>query len=1159
MAGGLDSNGAFARLDPGVQRQLWAMKWPELRDLQVKAIHRLLSGESHAILIAPTAAGKTEAAFLPILSTIAAEPSGSVRALYVGPLKALINDQFARVEELCTHLDVPVHRWHGDVPVAAKKHFVESPGGVLLITPESLESLFINRTRHLATLFGGLRFAVIDELHAFLDNERGRHLRSLLHRLTNVARFRTVGLSATIGDVAVAQRYVDRHRPESVEIIVAEGSEGELLCKLHGYEVGPSNFDETDDGPPDDVLRLADDLVRHNAGKSSLVFCNGKTRLEELADLAARIAERKQVHHLFFVHHGSLAADVRTETEEAMKTGVPATTFCTSTLEMGIDIGTVESVGQVGPPYTVASLKQRLGRSGRRGGPRILRLYVESPKPGPDASIFDRLHLNLIQSVAMTDLLLENWVEKPQPAEYDFSTLAQQVMSVIAETGGVGADLLYDRLCRNGAFPSIEPRLFAELLRSLAGHDVLEQSADGLLILGLRGEAIRKDKGFYAAFATPEDFPVFHDGRPIGRVGYIPAEHQKNEHLLLARRRWTIVAVDQERKEIHVVPSRGRKLPVFASGGAADLDPAVVERMRGVLSTEDGRVYLDSTAAGMLAHARRSARDAGVLDRSFVPIGRSQTALMVWAGSRVQATLVALFQNRGHVVQDEGIAIVVAQPLAELVATVNEFATGPISAEHLGERLAAGPARKYDHLLTDSLRRHSALRDRIDLEGARQALNSFVSNLGETRLPTPVPLRCSEELIAVIDVETTGLFPNRHDRVVEIAVVVIRTDGAIEREFATLVNPDRDIGPTRIHGLRSEDVAHAPQFSEIAGQLIEVLDGAFAVAGHNFHFDRRFLEAEFVRIGLSFPDGPSVCTMQLAAGGKLAECCREYGVAFDGKAHHALADARATAQLLAKLLTDQPTERLAWADCGPIQWPTFPRTDRQPVTRAESLRLQEEEPTILQRLIGRKQACGISPDDESALSYVTLLDRVLEDRCVTGTEGDALWEMAEELGLGGDRIASLHHEYLVQLARAALADGVVKETERRDLDLVSRLLSLPVCSTDRAIREAAAVPDKSPAIVPADFAMESWVGKRVCFSGELNCRHNGRPLTRERAEALATVAGLQIVDSVTKKLDVLVVADPNTRSGKAKKARLYGTRIMHEFVFWTGLGIAVER
>ena len=217
--------------------------------------------------------------------------------------------------------------------------------------------------------------------------------------------------------------------------------------------------------------------------------------------------------------------------------------------------------------------------------------------------------------------------------------------------------------------------------------------------------------------------------------------------------------------------------------------------------------------------------------------------------------------------------------------------------------------------------------------------------------------------IAVIDVETTGLFPLRHDRVVEVAAVIVRADGPIEREFVSLVNPARDIGPSSIHGLTSEDILHAPQFAEIAALLMDVLRGTVAIAAHNVRFDRQFLESEFSRLGYQLADCFSICTMQLAGGGKLTDCCRDYGISPEGEAHHALADARAAARLLTCLLSDQPRMVEKLRQLTPIQWPTIPTIGKQPITRDESRRRQTELPTFLQRLLGRihGHACRSPP------------------------------------------------------------------------------------------------------------------------------------------------------------------------------------------------------
>lgn len=413
--------------------------------------------------------------------------------------------------------------------------------------------------------------------------------------------------------------------------------------------------------------------------------------------------------------------------------------------------------------------------------------------------------------------------------------------------------------------------------------------------------------------------------------------------------------------------------------------------------------------------------------------------------------------------------------------------------------------------------------------------------------------------IAVIDVETTGLFPLRHDRVVEVAVVVMRTDGAIEREFVSLVNPARDIGPSSIHGLTSEDICNAPQFGEIAALVVETLQGVVAIAAHNVRFDRQFLEHEFSRIGSPLPDCHSLCTMQLAGGGRLTKCCEDYGVSLTGDAHHALSDARAAACLLATLIGDQPRTTEDLCKRTPIEWPEIDRTGKSPLTRDEARLRQSETPTFLQRLLKRMEhrVRSNAPDD-AVMAYGALLDRMLEDRRVDDVEADALVEMATAWGLTGDQARSAHRDYLYQLSLAAVADGILTDAERRDLKHVARLLGHDQPYLDQMLTATAArlanLSMSRPQSKPADPKL---LGKRVCFTGELQCKRDGRLISREAATELASAAGLVVVDSVTKKLDVLVIADSHTQSGKAIKARQYGIRIMHEPVFWKALGIEV--
>jgi DNA polymerase-3 subunit epsilon len=416
--------------------------------------------------------------------------------------------------------------------------------------------------------------------------------------------------------------------------------------------------------------------------------------------------------------------------------------------------------------------------------------------------------------------------------------------------------------------------------------------------------------------------------------------------------------------------------------------------------------------------------------------------------------------------------------------------------------------------------------------------------------------------IAVIDVETTGLNAYRYDRVIELAALVMGLDGEIIREFATLLNPERDIGPTSIHGLTASDIISAPRFAEVAGTLIDELDGCVALAGHNIRFDYSFLSAEFGRLGHAFPNCPTVCTMRLAGGGTLTSCCDDYGIVFHGNNHVALHDALAAAQLLAALLRDAPQETFKIRHLSPITWPSVPKQEASLLTRDESRRRLAKPPTYLQKLFAKAENNLVPKTDDTAiLAYTALLDRVLEDRYVDATEAQSLLDVASQWGISGSRIRDAHRLYLQQLVRAALADGIVTDVEQRDLCKVAYLLGIQRSELDEILntgsRKISQEPAKNePTLEP--LAREQLTGKRVCFTGECQCRHQGQLITREMATALATKRGMTVVESVTRSLDLLVAADPQTQSGKANKAHKYGLRIMHEVVFWKSLGLHVD-
>lgn len=714
------------------------MGWTELRPLQIASIEAVLSTRDHLILSASTAAGKTEAAFLPILSHLSAspEPIASVRAIYVGPLRALINDQFTRLEDLCRHLELPVHRWHGDVSPSHKKRLLENPSGILLITPESLESLFVNRSSQIAALFSNLEFVVIDELHAFLGEVRGRHLVSLLRRLQRLhpeSPYRTLGLSATLGDLTEAKRFLDREHPENVRVLEDKPGAKDVRFAVHTYrtENGPrgrpeeSDLGELEDGSAHAPLArrgssLAEDLVDHCREGANMIFANSKRKLEIYSDLCRRLAENQRIPVHFLVHHGSLSREVREETETLLKSPRPATVFCSSTLEMGIDVGNIRMVGQIGAPHGVAATKQRLGRSGRRDDePSTMRVYLECSTLDETSDLFDRLHLELIQAVAVTELLREGWVEPTRGQDYDLSTLSQQILSLIAQRGGLSAENLHRELCGYGAFPAVDPGLFGDLLRSLAIHEVVEQMVEGDLILGPRGEQIRHSMDFYGVFQTDPEYSVRHGSKAIGSLPMVGAP-SRGDVFLLAGKRWQVVKVDPDRNLLSVKPSAAKKAPLFL-GASVDLHPRIPATMREVLEDSTVYDYLDSTGRDVLEEARRARRDFG--GDLFQELDRGRSAWMTWAGTRTQETLRAILLAAGIESVNRKIALVLPLPPDKARAAVGSAGDLLAEPQEIAKFVRPKTRRKYDPLLSDRLLETSLMNDYLDLSGAQKLLD----------------------------------------------------------------------------------------------------------------------------------------------------------------------------------------------------------------------------------------------------------------------------------------------------------------------------------------------------------------------------------------------------------------------------------------------------
>jgi ATP-dependent helicase Lhr and Lhr-like helicase len=661
------------RLDERIQRWVWQKGWTGLRDAQEAAIPVLLQADQDVIVAAATASGKTEAAFLPILSKLLSGGEEMGVALYISPLKALINDQWGRLDQLCEELNIPVVPWHGDVTATRKRSFMKRPQGVLLITPESLEAQFVLRGHELKRYFGELQYVVVDELHAFIGSDRGKQLQSLMRRIECVIdrRVPRVGLSATLGDPTLAATFL---RPEGplATIIQSKSAAQELLVQLRGYLIEPVRETEAEwqEPHPDEqgikpeeaaeakaYDSMADHLFKALHGSNNLLFPNSRTQVEHFSDLLRRRCEREGIPNEFWPHHGSLSREIREDTEAALKAGNrPATAICTTTLELGIDIGAVQSVAQIGPPPSVASLRQRLGRSGRRPGePAILRAYALENAVTAESPISDRLRESLVQSAACIRLLLGNWFEPPRDGGLHLSTLVQQILSMIAERGGVMAADVARTLVAHGPFSGLPLTDLSKLLRELGRREMLVQDSSGALLLGPVGERVVGHYDFYAAFASPEEWQIVQDGRALGTL---PIDSPVFEGLciIFGGRRWKILSVRTEPAVLTVAPDPTGRPPKFDSGRPM-VHARVRHEMRQILEHDTDLGFLNAGAQGLLREAREFYRDARLGERMVVNDGEA-ILILPWAGDLAQNALVLLLRSLGlETVSNDGLVV----------------------------------------------------------------------------------------------------------------------------------------------------------------------------------------------------------------------------------------------------------------------------------------------------------------------------------------------------------------------------------------------------------------------------------------------------------------------------------------------------------------------
>lgn len=729
----------FHRLDPRVQKWVYKQGWPDLREIQKKALVPILSGDRDVLISASTAAGKTEAFFLPACSAVADIEQG-FGILYISPLKALINDQFRRLESLGEALKLSVTPWHGDSSQSKKKNARKNPSGILLITPESLESLLIREAGWLKSAFENVKYIAIDEFHAFIGTERGQHLMSLLNRIDHLqgkynSPIPRVALSATLGDLEKIPQELRSNQKLPCEIITATKSTSSIQIQVRGY-INPSqqNFEHIRTAE----YQICQDIYKLCRGGSHLIFANSRQRTENIATTLSDLCTQNRVPNEFFPHHGSLAKELREELESRLqKEHLPTSAVCTMTLELGIDIGKVNSVIQVASPHSVASLRQRMGRSGRRNEPSILRMLIKEEELTKDSSIADQLRMGLIQSLAMIRLLIgSKWFEPADTRQLHFSTLLHQVLAVIAQWGGVRADQIYTLLCKAGPFNKVTIEQFKILLTSMGKQALITQLGNGELTLGVQGERLVNHYSFYAVFKTPEEYRVVSGVKTLGTLP-ITTVILKNQHIVFGGRRWKVLDVEPDKKVIRVISAKGGVPPSFGGDGLPVHD-MVRKEMFEIYKSNDYRItvgkskvdFIDQTAKQLFQESISVFNETNLAKDPVLELG-NRVYIFTWLGDQVTNTLkVILIINGFKVTSFSGVIEIEQTTRSSVIEFLRSISSKGIPNERdLAVYIKDKEVEKFDEYIDEQLLNDGYGKKMFDCKNTYSLIGRLIENI----------------------------------------------------------------------------------------------------------------------------------------------------------------------------------------------------------------------------------------------------------------------------------------------------------------------------------------------------------------------------------------------------------------------------------------------
>jgi ATP-dependent Lhr-like helicase len=697
---------AFDRLSPALKYQIVnTLGFAELRPVQLQTIDAVLDGHN-CVVLAPTAGGKTEASFFPLLSAMDAQDWRPVSLIYLSPIRALLNNLEARVERYAGLIGRRAFKWHGDTGPTQRKRFIADPSDILLTTPESLEAMLMSLRVPARALFAGLRAVIIDEVHAFADDDRGAHLCALLERISRFCErdIQRIGLSATVGNPEQISSWLQGSstRPASV-ISPPKPTTGPQLSL--DYVATPAN--------------AATVIKRLHPGRKRLVFVDSRRGVEELGKLL------RQAEVDTYVTHGSLSASSRRDAELAFERGRDCVIAATSALELGIDVGDLDHVLQLDAPPSVASFLQRMGRTGRR------------PGTVPNCTFLATKDKAVLQAAAILRLHRTGFVEPVRPSRAAYHILAHQLLAMAIEREGVARDRWWPELEGATAFAEISADEREAIVEHMLVQGILAETS-AKLWLGPKGERLYGRRNFaelYAVFSTPKLISVRWNERELGTLDaqFLAGNDDEpgRSTFTLAGRAWRIVHIDWRRAVCLVEPTDQARNTRW-SGAPQYLGYELCQAMREILISDDEDSIWSKRAREVIATLRLE-HEFLQLSRAPMLVDGEEISWWTFAGGRANLLLAKLIETElGGTVIVRNESLTCRGSAGESIARLQDWLTNlrvagrPNSADAL--RLASAAARsrisKFEPCLPESILDRLAAAMIVDIEGAVAVTNS---------------------------------------------------------------------------------------------------------------------------------------------------------------------------------------------------------------------------------------------------------------------------------------------------------------------------------------------------------------------------------------------------------------------------------------------------